>query len=99
MSSLPNEPTLKPAADRILMYLKMHGAQSSIAIGVHLGITGEAARQQLLRLEDQGLVTSIAEARGVGRPMAFWQLTRAAQRRFPDTHAQLTVDLIETMRK
>ncbi len=80
------------------MYLKMHGPQSSIAIGLHLGITGEAARQQLLRLDDQGLVRSVAEARGVGRPMAIWQLTDAAQRRFPDTHAQLMVDLIGTMR-
>lgn len=98
MSSAPTEPRTKPASERILMYLKMHGPQSSIAIGLHLGITGEAARQQLLRLDDQGLVRSVAEARGVGRPMAIWQLTDAAQRRFPDTHAQLMVDLIGTMR-
>ena len=48
MSSLSTELTLKPAADRILMYLKMHGPQSSIAIGMHLGITGEAARDRRL---------------------------------------------------
>lgn len=98
MSSLQNDSTLKPAADRILMYLKMRGPQSSISVGTHLGITGEAARQHLLRLGDQGLVSSVAIARGVGRPMAMWQLTDHAQRRFPDTHAQLTVDLIASIR-
>jgi predicted ArsR family transcriptional regulator len=80
------------------MELKMRGPQSSVSLGGRLGITGEAARQQLLRLEEQGLVMAVSHVRGVGRPMAMWQLTEAAQRRFPDTHAQLTVDLLSTMR-
>lgn len=88
----------KPASDRLLMALKMRGPQSSAVLGNHLGITGEAARQQLLRLEEQGLVISRPEIRGVGRPVAIWHLTEAAEARFPDAHAQLTVDLIGTIR-
>jgi len=76
----------------------MRGSQTSSVLGSQLGITGEAARQQLLRLEEQGLVRSSPEVRGVGRPVAIWHLTEAAQARFPDAHAQLTVDLIGAIR-
>jgi predicted ArsR family transcriptional regulator len=76
----------------------MHGPQSSAVLGRQLGISGEAARQQLLRLEDQGLVESRPIVRGVGRPLAMWHLTAAAERRFPDAHAQLTVDLLAMIR-
>jgi predicted ArsR family transcriptional regulator len=85
-------------ADRILMALKMHGALSSAAIGKQLGITGEAARQQLLRLAEQDLVTASSEAKGVGRPVQLWDLTPAAQSRFPDTHASLTAELLDILR-
>lgn len=92
----PN-PTRSPS-DRLLFALKMHGPQSSAVLGRSLRISGEAARQQLLRLEDQGLVEARNEVRGVGRPVAMWHLTAAAASRFPDTHAQLTVDLLGLVR-
>jgi predicted ArsR family transcriptional regulator len=91
-------PNQNSASDRLLMELKMRGPQTSAMLGGTLRITGEAARQQLLRLEDQGLVQSRSEIRGVGRPVAIWHLTAAAEARFPDTHAQLTVDLLSTIR-
>ncbi|HTO27906.1 MAG TPA: MarR family transcriptional regulator, partial [Devosia sp.] len=58
------------------------------------GTSGEAARQQLARLAEEGLVAASSEARGVGRPTQSWSLTPAAQARFPDTHAALTVQLL-----
>lgn len=76
------------------MTLKMHGSLSSAALGARLGTTGEAARQQLARLADEGLVVASSEAKGVGRPTQSWSLTPAAQARFPDTHAALTVQLL-----
>lgn len=97
-SASNNERTRKSASDSLLMALKMRGPQTSAVLGNQLGITGEAARQQLLRLEEQGLVLSRAEIRGVGRPAAMWHLTEAAEARFPDAHAQLTVDLLGTIR-
>lgn len=99
-TSTPAKPTQsrKSASDRLLMALKMRGPQTSAVLGGALGITGEAARQQLLRLEEQGLVVSRPEARGVGRPVAIWHLTEAAEKRFPDAHAQLTVDLLGAIR-
>lgn len=91
----PPRETPRSPADRLLFELKMHGAQSAAVLGSRLGISGEAARQQLLRMEEQGLAESRSEVRGVGRPVAMWHLTEQAQKRFPDTHAQLTVDLIQ----
>jgi predicted ArsR family transcriptional regulator len=85
-------------AERILMALKMHGALSSAAIGTMLGTTSEAARQQLLRLSEQGLVVATSQAKGVGRPTQNWQLTPTGQKRFPDTHAALTVQLLDIVR-
>ena len=80
------------------MALKMHGALSSSALGALLGTSGEAARQQLVRLAEEGLVAASSEARGVGRPTQSWSLTPAAQSRFPDTHAALTVQLLDIVR-
>lgn len=84
--------------ERVLMVLKMHGALNAAAIGKLLGTTGEAARQQLVRLAEEGLVDSSSEAKGVGRPTQSWHLTPQAQSRFPDTHAALTVQLLDIVR-
>ncbi|MBJ3785248.1 helix-turn-helix transcriptional regulator [Devosia sediminis] len=81
--------------ERILMALKMHGSLSASAIGARLGTTSEAARQQLLRLAEEGLVEARSLSAGVGRPTQLWALTPAAQSRFPDTHAALTVQLLD----
>ena len=101
MASLPHSTeTRRPraAGDRLLLELKMRGPQTSAVLGSALGITGEAVRQQLLRLEEQGLATSRPEVRGVGRPSAMWHLTPAAEARFPDAHAQVTVDVLRAVR-
>ena len=84
--------------ERVLMALKMHGALSSTALGALLGTTGEAARQQLMRLAEDGLVVATSRSGGVGRPTQSWRLTPAAQARFPDTHASLTVQLLDIVR-
>ena len=91
-------PTVHPGADRLLMALKTRGPQTTADLGAALGITGEAARQQLTKLAADGLVEARAEARGVGRPSQLWSLTGAGHARFPDTHAELTVQLLHSIR-
>ena len=88
----------RSASERILMALKMHGTLTAAALGAQLGITGEAARQQLLRLAGEGLVTATSTPGTVGRPTQRWSLTPQAQSRFPDTHAALTVQLLDIVR-
>src|SRR4051794_3634078 len=56
-----------PAADRLLGVIKRRGAQRIADLALALGITAEAARQQLARLATEGLVTPVTERRGVGR--------------------------------
>lgn len=81
------------------MMLKMQGALTAAALGRQLGTTGEAARQQLVRLADEGLVSaSSSTPSGVGRPTQLWSLTPSAQARFPDTHAALTVQILNIIR-
>jgi predicted ArsR family transcriptional regulator len=99
MSRKPPAPTpARPAGDRILLRLKTRGPQTAADLGSALGITGEAARQQLLKLAAEGLVEATPEPRGVGRPTQVWALTEAGNARFPDTHAELTAQLLRTIR-
>lgn len=85
-------------ADRLLFLLKTRGPQSAQDLASSLGVTKEAARQHLLRLADEGLVLAASEIRGVGRPVQVWTLTAEAQKRFPDTHAELAAGMIESVR-
>ncbi|WP_246832769.1 metalloregulator ArsR/SmtB family transcription factor [Thioclava sp. F28-4] len=87
----------RSASERILMALKMHGALTSAQVGARLGTTGEAARQQLLKLAEEGLVADERRASGRGRPAVFWHLTEKGQARFPDTHAALTVEILRSI--
>ncbi len=84
--------------NRILILLKTEGPQLAATIGGALGISSEAARQQLTKMAEEGLVEPVAEASaGRGRPRQFWHLTAAGNRQFPDGHAHLTAALLATM--
>lgn len=56
-----------------------------------------AVRQHLYALQSEQLVTYEEEARSMGRPAKLWQLTPAANRLFPDSYAELTVGLIQSV--
>ncbi|MBB2687380.1 helix-turn-helix transcriptional regulator [Rhizobium sophoriradicis] len=85
-------------ANRILILIKTEGPQLASAIGDALGISGEAARQQLARMAEEGLVEPVTvAAAGRGRPRQLWHLTAAGNRRFPDGHAELTTNLLATL--
>jgi predicted ArsR family transcriptional regulator len=84
--------------DKLLFQLKMHGAMTAPDLAVKLGVSPQAAREKLARLADDGLVVHRDEVRGVGRPKRVWDLSPDAWSRFPDTHAELTVSLIEAVR-
>jgi predicted ArsR family transcriptional regulator len=78
--------------------LKTRGPQTAADLGAALDITGEAARQQLVKLAADGLVEATSEPRGVGRPSQVWGLTEKGNARFPDAHAELTVQLLRAIR-
>ena len=77
------------------MLLKTRGNMSTKALAEALDISVPAVRQHL---KAQGEFVAMDEQRqGVGRPAQIWRLAPAAQSRFPDTHAELTVRLIESI--
>jgi predicted ArsR family transcriptional regulator len=85
-------------ANRILILIKTDGPQLAAAIGDTLGISGEAARQQLSKMAEEGLVEPVTvAAAGRGRPRQLWHLTASGNRQFPDGHAELTASLLGTL--
>ena len=78
----------------ILEVLKQDGPSAADALASRLGISAMAVRQHLYALQNQKLVTYQEQSRSVGRPAKMWSLTPVANRFFPDTHAGLTVDLL-----
>ena len=85
-------------ANRILILIKTDGPQLAAAIGDALGISGEAARQQLSKMAEEGLVEPVTvAAAGRGRPRQLWHLTTSGNRQFPDGHAELTANLLGTL--
>ena len=84
---------------KFLYLLKTRGPLSAAAISRTLGMTKEAARQMLHKLSDDKLVQCAAQTSGVGRPTNVWQLTDQGNTMFPDTHGELTVELLNHVRQ
>ncbi|MDI1282788.1 MAG: MarR family transcriptional regulator [Reyranella sp.] len=84
--------------DRVLFHLKMRGLQTANDVGARLGMTSAGARQHLAGLESAGLVESEDRREGRGRPKKYWRLSHQGHARFPDRHADLTVDLLKATR-
>lgn len=85
-------------AERLMTLLKTRGEMQASDAGHLLGTTGEAARQQFVKLAKDGLVEAEAVSQGVGRPAQYWQLTAKGHAHFPDAHADLTVQLLQLIR-
>jgi len=83
--------------ERLLLLLKTRGALTTKALAAALGISVPATRTHLKSLGDQ--VQSASTPGGVGRPAQTWQLTEAAQDRFPDTHSELTVSILASVER
>lgn len=84
--------------DRILLALKSNGELSTQALARKLKLSLAGTRKHLMALTAAGLAASDMMAAGVGRPKRMWRLTEAAQSRFPDSHAFLTVEMIDAAR-
>src|SRR5713226_224245 len=78
----------------IVRLLKQDGALDSVSLARRLRLTPMAVRQHLYDLQREKLVTAEARRVPLGRPAKHWQLTRQADRLFPDAYAELTLALI-----
>lgn len=90
---------LTDAKRRIVERLKRVERSTAGEMAELFGLTDTAVRQHLDGLEQLGLVQrQSAPSEGRGRPPVWWSLTPVASELFPDRHADLTVDLIESIR-
>lgn len=89
---------MRLTSEKLLFELKTRGPATTHDLASRVGITRQAAREHLRRLGDAQLVEHTRLGSGVGRPGHRWSLTGKGHARFPDTHAQMTVELIDAIR-
>jgi predicted ArsR family transcriptional regulator len=92
------EKSLQSTPDQILFELKTRGPATTRDLAARAGISRQAARAHLTKLGGAQLVMHTRSPAGVGRPGHAWSLTEKGHSRFPDSHAQVTVELIEAIR-
>ncbi|MHC6199897.1 helix-turn-helix transcriptional regulator [Elizabethkingia miricola] len=88
----------KNPTDKILMLLKMRGEATALVIAEELAITKEGARKHLLNLSADGFIEATVQSGGVGRPSVSYSLTEKGMARFPDSHADITVQLLKSVK-
>lgn len=85
---------------RIVDRLKRVESATATTLAAEFGLTDTAVRQHLDALEAGGMVQRYQVVPdGRGRPPVHWQLSALAEELFPDRHADLTVDLIGSIRQ
>jgi predicted ArsR family transcriptional regulator len=90
---------LTGAKRRLVERLKRVDSASAGELATEFGLTDTAVRQHLESLQGLGLVRRLeGAAAGRGRPASRWQLTLEAGAAFADRHADLSVDLIDSIR-
>lgn len=90
---------LSGAKRRIIERLKRADSATAPELAAEFGLTDTAIRQHLEALETAELVERVAApSSGRGRPPTHWRLAPAASTLFADRHADLTVDLIASIR-
>jgi len=82
----------------ILTELKRRGALRADELAKPLDLTAMAVRQHLYLLQEEGAVEAISESSGRGRPAKKWQLTKKSDVYFPDTHRELSLEIIDSVR-
>lgn len=85
--------------EEVLLLLKTRGPQTAQALSSLLGMTSMGVRRQLEAAQEKGLVTCADSSGKVGRPVRRWLLLDAGHARFPDRHAELTLELIAQVRQ
>jgi len=85
-------------ADQVLFLLKTRGPRTAQQLAELLELTSMGVRRHLEAAEEKGLVDFEDVAEKVGRPVRRWLLTDAGHARFPDRHADLTLQLITQVR-
>jgi len=82
---------------RIVKILKTEGPLDAATLAERIGVSAMAIRQHLYILQDEKMVKAKERPVPLGRPAKYWELTRKADRLFPDAYAELSVSLIDSL--
>jgi DeoR family suf operon transcriptional repressor len=96
-SESPMEPPLASMGSTrraVLVALKRRGVMRAGELSAALGITVAAVRQQLGRLEEDGLIVHRSDPEGRGRPAHRYELSPLAEALFPKRYGDLTSELL-----
>lgn len=88
----------KSSSDKILYLLKTEGAKTAAEVAKALKITSMGARQHLQNLTDDGFIEFKDIKQGRGRPARYWEITEAADAKFPNKHSELTLQLMNAVK-
>jgi DeoR family suf operon transcriptional repressor len=96
MRAMPEAPlaSLPTTRRAILVAVKRAGACTAADLGEQLGLTPAAVRQQLRRLEEDGLLLHRSDRDGRGRPAHRYELAPSAEALFPKRYGDLTTELL-----
>ena len=77
--------------------MKERGTATIAQLAPHLGLTGEAVRQQLLQLQREGWIEAVLarDSGRTGRPASTYRLTDAGEHLFPKAYDALAVAVID----
>src|SRR5687768_14705281 len=82
-----------------ILVLLCRNRHTTAELAVHLGVTDNAIRAQLQRLERDGLVTKAGSRPGVRRPHVEYELTSEARALFPRGYGPVLQDLVDVLTK
>lgn len=91
--------SIKNNSERIILLLKTEGSTDIATIADRLTISKEGVRQHLTKLISDRLVEKSSQCGSVGRPRAYYRLSKRGETRFPDAHAEVTVQLLKSVRQ
>ena len=86
-----------PASVRLLELIRLHGPQTAGELAARLSIGPVSVRAQLRTLESANLVERAIESRPLGRPVARFRLTAAADAFFPKRYDLFAGKLLDTL--
>ncbi len=83
--------------DKLLYRLKSSGPQTAKILAEEFGLTTMGVRQHLLALEADSLIDHEDKKAKVGRPARYFFLTEKGHGRFPDSHGDLTLQILNSV--
>jgi len=91
--------TSKSTRERVLTTILTRRQCTINELADEVNINPISVRHHISRLEAEGLVTSIEEKHGVGRPRRIYFLTDNGQELFPTRYLRLTLRLLEQLKE